>query len=538
MATYRVKICKPDNRGYYRPQIGDIRFTVGHKNDISEGEAQRRRDALQMLYDRQQQLHGMGKWASWVLPYAKQIEKTGKVVFEVSESAKSNAGLASEEALLLQRLRSVGLTISPTDPEVIAQGERQLRQWIDERVRAAVEKTVSENSSRMEIQGELATRVLGTMPDPTKSETRTFFEALRAFRKNIETTGKRTEDGTLAPSPKKYIAWCRRFEDWETDFPLWELDKQNLSVMTARWTNRPISKKTGKKISTTYSKHMVDALWAMLTWIDESADWKWEMPKGARQINRTPVRITSDLNQRRTRRISGSTYNPEQLALIARQLPPLGKLILGVSVNCAMQAAECGRLQIGDFYETHPDTKKPGDWIIFERPKTGEYGEWLLWKEVAQLVRWGIRRSKQIGSEILIVQQNGEPWYKDGWTNPATKFGCWWQAIPSKSDPHIGVVTKLQRAHEGFPRHTLKTLRKILPNLFRPEFGREIADLVNARKIDDSGRISGADTDRYADRLYDKVAEAITKFESHFRPFLDALGECDLGMTATDSDDD
>ena len=87
----------------------------------------------------------------------------------------------------------------------------------------------------------------------------------------------------------------------------------------------------------------------------------------------------------------------------------------------------------------------------------------------------------------------------------------------------MGVITKVQRDDKEFPRHTIKYLRKILPNLVRPKYGKEIADLINARKVDRSGRLDGRDTDRYADRLYDEAAAAIMSLQDHFRPFLDAL---------------
>jgi hypothetical protein len=57
----------------------------------------------------------------------------------------------------------------------------------------------------------------------------------------------------------------------------------------------------------------------------------------------------------------------------------------------------------------------------------------------------------------------------------------------------------------------------------RPKYGKEIADLVNARKVDRSGRLGGRDTDRNADRLYDEAAEAVMNLQDHFRPFQDAL---------------
>ncbi|MBB02247.1 MAG: hypothetical protein CMJ47_06345 [Planctomyces sp.] len=534
MPTYRTKICKPDKRGYYRPEVGGKRFTVGHKTDISEGEAQRRRDALALLYDRQRQIHGLEKWANWVLPYASKLAKGEQIVFEVSDRARMDSGQASEEALMLERLREVGLAIAPTDPETIAQGERQLREWIDQRVRAAVSQTIAQTSEHMGLSGVLAERITGTLPNPTESETRTFHEAMSAYRKHVEKNGKRLDDGKLAPSPNNYIDWSRLLENAEADFAMWELDKPKLEEIVSKWKNRPVSASTGERISHPHAKHMLDVLWAALTFVDESPNWKWSFPPGTRRIKRTPIRLDSDRKKSRARRIAGTTYNPEQLAIIARQLKPLGKLVLGLGVNCAMQPAEFGRVEIEDFYDVHPETGEKANWIIFDRPKTHEYGEWLLWDEVATLVRWGIKRAKSLNSERLVVQNNGKHWYRDGTGNPAGRIGNWWQGRPCPGDPtHIGIVTKLERDVEGFPRYTIKTLRKILPHLIRPKYGKEVADLVNARHVDNDGRIAGSDTDRYADRLYDKVAEAIREMESHFRPFLDALGE---GLDELDSD--
>ena len=312
------------------------------------------------------------------------------------------------------------------------------------------------------------------------------------------------------------------------------MDKPKLKAIVAKWKNRPISASTGERISHPHAKHMLDGLWAALTFVDESPNWKWSFPPGTRCIRRTPIRLDSDRKKSRARRIAGMTYSPEQLALIARQLKPLGKMVLGLGLNCAMQPAEFGRVEIEDVYTVHPETGEKANWIIFDRPKTHEYGEWLLWDEVATLVRWGINRAKRLNSERIVVQSNGKPWYRDGTGNPAGRIGAWWQGRPCPGDPaHIGVVTKLERDVEGFPRHTIKTLRKILPHLIRPKYGKEVADLVNARHVDDDGRIAGSDTDRYADRLYDKVAEAIREMESHFRPFLDVLAE---GLDELDSD--
>ncbi len=51
--TYRgSKLPKPDPRGYYRPEVRGRRFTLGHVRHLSQGEAQRRLDALRDLFEK------------------------------------------------------------------------------------------------------------------------------------------------------------------------------------------------------------------------------------------------------------------------------------------------------------------------------------------------------------------------------------------------------------------------------------------------------------------------------------------------------
>jgi hypothetical protein len=198
MRTYRTRICKPDVKGYYRPEVGGKRFSIGHKSAISEGEAQRRRDALQQLFDRQNAIHGKGTWAEWVLPYAKQLSEGKRIVVEVSEYARTNPGQASEEALMLEQLKSFGLAVSATDPQVITTGERWIQERIQDEVRRAVEKAIADTTARIGMTDDLADRIAAAIPDPSTTETRTFHDALKAFRQHLEKTGKKQEGGSLA----------------------------------------------------------------------------------------------------------------------------------------------------------------------------------------------------------------------------------------------------------------------------------------------------------------------------------------------------
>lgn len=526
---YRGALPEPDKNGNVRPRVGGHRFTVGNVRDTSKGEMQRRLNALKDFFDAQCESHGIDRWAGWCLRWAKKIEKGEKIILNVSPLSKMDdeigRGFASEDAIILSKLREHGVNIAADDTEAIARGERQLRTWLDAHVADAVTKAVASQRDQF-VQGfdsQLADQMRGVGPaEPSKAETRTFHQALQAYRLHIKATGKKRDGGLLARSPGNYIGWATLLEKSHDDFPLWQLDSVKINELLSHWRNRPVSDKTGDHISYEDAKHKLDCLWAVLTWLDQNERWSWSLPEKIK-FNKTPVELDQDRKKNQTRRVSRGTYSPDQLAIIAKQLNTFEKMILAVSVNCGMQPAEIGRLEVHDFFTVHPETEEKGDWVIFDRPKTHEYGEWALWPEVAALLKWGIHRANGIGQERVVVTNSGVPWYREDWTNPETKFGKWWQAMPSKTDKHEGVVTRLSRTVEGFPRCTIKTLRKILPNQARPKFGAEISDLLNARKINRSGNRGGRDTDRYSDRLYDEAKAAIFGLEPNFRPFLDVL---------------
>lgn len=526
---YRGNLPKPDQFGNVRPRVGGRKFTVGNIRDTSNGEMERRTNALKDFFEAQCEARGIDYWANCYLKWARKIERGETLVFDVSPLSKTDdevgQGFASEDAAILSTLRKLGLEIASDDPKAIERGEHRLRTWLDANITRAVQVAVKKEreSFTSGYDEELLEKLRSSAPqDPSKIETRTFHQALAAYIDHLKQKGKKRDGGILARSPENYIRLANQLKYTHEDFPIWKLDSEKLDELISYWRNRPVSPKTGNHISLDDAKHKLTCLWAVVRWLDESDRWLWNLPK--KKFDKTPISLDQDRKKNQTRRVSKGTYTPEQLATIARQLDTFGKMMLGVCVNCGMQPAEIGRLEVQDFYSKHPETDEVGDWVIFNRPKTHEYGEWILFPEVAALLRWGIQRANEIGTDRIIVSKEGVPWYREDWSNPETRFAKWWQAVPTKNDKHEGVVTKLERT-VGLPRLTFKTLRKILPNLVRPKFGEEIADLLNARKLDRDGNQNGRDTDRYADRLYDEGKKAILRLNETLRPFLDVLAE-------------
>lgn len=517
--TYRAKLPKANSRGDVRPYVGDKKFTVGNVRDTTQAQMEHRLGLIRDLYDN----YLISHWPEWIIPYIHEFGRTGKIVWCPPASSDDEAG----DAINLrhfENLRAFGLPVQPEEQDYskLENGALYFQRLIDTKLQAAVAEVVE---SFQHLQPGITERVA---IKPHGQDHRSFHDALKGYKTHIRKNGKKKDNGDLARSPQNYLKWADKLKATHDDFPLMRFNKNKLAEITAYWRNREYRYKINgveKPIGKEYAGHIMTCFWSFVKWLSDDETWNWKLPDGANNIDRKIIRLDSDRKKRQTRRIAGSVYNAEQLAQIASRLDTAGKLFLGLSVNCAMQPAESGRVEVGDYFTIHPETGKPGDFIIFDRPKTQEYGEWLLWPEVAELVKWGIKRSKSLGCDRLIVTDKGKNLYDDNIKQPSSRLSKWWQAIPTKASHHIGIVTRMSRDDPTFPRYVIKSLRKLLPSIIRNRrgWGKELADLANARKIADNGQWRGELADLYGDRPYDVLAGVLTELQKDFRPFLDAL---------------
>ena len=143
-------------------------------------------------------------------------------------------------------------------------------------------------------------------------------------------------------------------------------------------------------------------------------------------------------------------------------------------------------------------------WIVGRRPKTGVYGEHLLWDEVARSIQ-----PFMDGREVLPITNTGQPWYRPHSTNPQSGFTNWWSRL----------LDKVKEQHSDFPRLPFGSLRDLLPNILRREYSDEVASLALQH-----GKLSSDDLlDCYANLPFRKLFEATRELRTMFKPFLDVL---------------
>ena len=246
----------------------------------------------------------------------------------------------------------------------------------------------------------------------------TLHEALDAYSNHINATGDRLPNGPLKPYQRLRIARVSRFKVTYPDIRLSILGYDACVEMMSHWRKRPITQK-GKTSSRHHARHHMHELYRFFAWLDATEKFDWQEPRGLRSISRRIPKLQSERN---VSVVTKHTYSVDQLAIINRHSTQLDRLKLYIGLNCAMGAAEMGRIVISDIAlnERHPSADKlhfestdSDSFLRFSRPKTGVFGEWLLWQPVASFLQWGIERSRRVGSAILLVSEAGRPFYNE-----------------------------------------------------------------------------------------------------------------------------
>ena len=523
MKSYRGGLPKPDNLGRWRPVVGRLRdgkpqrFQIGNRRDTSEGDALRRLNHIRDLYDRQCADDSIDYWIGWALRWAQRLAQGVPVRVYASEHARINDGQAAEELSFVYKLQSWGLPIQIADPELQASGQNFLKRQIETEVAKAVEKVfqqVGQAWGPATIQ-----KVQEGLPSNwADAEQRTLHDAIDAYKEHRKVISQRDNNGALSTSTRNYLKQLDYLKQHHKDISLWQLNLPVLQTMAAYWRNRPPTKKGGR-CSWDHAHGMLKQLFRFVSWLDEHPTYKWTTPKGAEKISRSPIKFpTDDRNHNEAfRTITKDTYDVQQLAIIADNVDDLGKAIIAVCVNCAFGAAEIGKwpTNLYTLHKAHPHAKEvefdstgQDSWLTGPRPKTGIYGEHLLWPQVATAVKPFLD-----GRPYLPMTRTGKPWYRQHSENPQTAFQNWWKLLLDR-------ITA-QKAYKDFPRLPFGSLRDLLPNMLRAEYGDEVASIALQHGTNKYDTL----LDCYANVPFRKLFKATRELEAKFKPFLDKLGE-------------
>ncbi len=509
--TTRQRELKPDPRGWYRPRIGWVRwdgkptqprFNLG----TDRKEAERRYAKIQELYEENCRVNGEDQWSPRALGFARELA-SGKKVVEYpppsDENGLEDPQLEYAQMMQVDQQHFPSLQLVPSDHAKYAESVKLNERLMTSRLR--------------ELEAEL--RELGALVGqsgvPDRLVTGTLHEALDAYAESVRRDGAKLPSGELKPYQRLRIVKVERLKREHADVPLHSLGYDQCASMVHFWRNRPVTMR-GTRSSRDNSRHHIGELFRFFRWLDATSQFRWAMPRGITMVSR---RVEKFESEKKLSAVTKPTYTPEQLAVINRHANPFERLALYVGLNCAMGAAELGRLVVSDclLHRAHPHAARLGfestgddSFLRYFRPKTEVFGEWLLWPETTEMVRWGVERAGRMGVDLLFTWDTGEPIYDEALKNPQAGFANIWTRL----------LERVRKSHPAFPELPFGTLRDTLPDLLRRDYSDDLASLCLAH-----GTPSKADSllECYSNKPFGRFHQALRQVREHFAPMFAAV---------------
>lgn len=223
------------------------------------------------------------------------------------------------------------------------------------------------------------------------------------------------------------------------------------------------------------------------------------------------TRIHADTNHphaSKIRTLQVDTYTVDELATLYQYATGLERLLLLLGLNCGFGQAEIASLQVEEIHleQKHPHYGLEGSWIMRLRPKTGIYGEWKLWDETVQAIRWMMERRSGHKDGALLLTKSGRPLTQPTENNNRNNkiANCWGR-----------LYQRIRKDHPQFRRLSFNKLRKTAGDFIKRFSSGEIAGVFHCR-----GQVVRTDdlSDVYTNRHFDKVFQAIEAVRQHLAP--------------------
>jgi hypothetical protein len=510
----RKRALAPDSQGRFRPRIG---WKIGDDGALSQPrfnlgtdrkEAERRYAKIQELYEDNCRVNGEDVWSPLALSYAEELAKGRKTIQYPpldDEQRFDDPTLEYAQMIDVNRQYFPSLDIQPADPELYFESIKRNQEFVAQRLKQL--------EAEMREWGALSSQT--TLPD--RLITGTFFEALDVYASDIRENGDKLENGDLKPYQRLRLHRVERFKREHADIPLSALNYDRCAEMVAYWRNRPVTLWGGRS-SRDNARHHLGELFRFLGWLDVTPQFGWTLPRGVTSLNRKVSKLEGE---KKLSAVTKPTYTVEQLTVLNKHATPLERMALYLGLNCALGAAELGRLVIDDFIFHRPHefagrlefhSSEEDSFLRYFRPKTVVFGEWLLWSGTVPMVRWGVDRTKRLGAKQLFVWDTGKAIYDETMTNAQMGFANLWDRL----------IKRVRKSDPDFPRLPFGSLRDTLPDLIRLRYSDSLASLCLSH-----GSPSKADNllECYANKPFGKLHEALRALQTDFAPVFDAVDD-------------
>jgi hypothetical protein len=212
------------------------------------------------------------------------------------------------------------------------------------------------------------------------------------------------------------------------DVGLAAIDADMIRRMAEYWMGRPRRQGSDEPVAAATARRQWERLVALLRWVHRSKRYSWRMPADALEGIVFRAKKTAGDNAARVAALRQKTWTPAQLAIIYRHATPLVRAVMMFGLNCGYYGVDVATQIDSDdvifLGRTHPHAdylltgeppelqghwRRPRDWMLMLRLKTGVPGEWLLWAHTAAAIRWARERKRRLGleTEMLMPTEKG-----------------------------------------------------------------------------------------------------------------------------------
>ena len=532
MPTRTKKKWKADARGRFPRELGYKRNERGelvpHKFYLGQDlvEAQRRNVRLEELWEVIERDHEIfdwssGEWNGLTMMIGREIAKGNYQI-----TVPRNNNLPDAYARYLHRLqnsfRMVTFVPEPLEKETYKSGAEMARQKGVAGLKQRVREFRSEEEDRLVRSGAITDAEICGGDD-------TLHEALDEYISHIKTTDVLPGTSELTDYGHMKTKNVARLKERHGNVSLSSLSTFDaVQAVVNLWRNRPMVKNSNppKPITKKTAEHHISELMRFFRWLNRTSLFGWRKPQDFDEIQ-TRVNESATEKAAKHSHTQVKTYGIDELSLLNEYATPLERLLLLLGMNCGFGAAEQGRIALKHLHlhQKHPHaallsssqefhSDENDNFLFMVRPKNGVYGEWKLWSQTVEVVKWARRRREELGNAdpdaILVATERGTPFLKQSLGgNRSQNFNRRWSDL----------TTRIQRDYPNFPALSFGKLRKTAGNLVRTIAGGEVSGifLCHGRPVPTDDLI-----DLYTNRPFAKVFDALSELQVKLKPFFAA----------------
>jgi len=494
VAAYRITAPTRTAEGYYVRTLGKAptrsgqlrpkKFTLGR--DPQRAELANLR--LQQLwndierYQRGTLLGGEPAWTDLTLTFADAIRKGQRIQLPVRLLAAGDTRTGPAEGLywVRQAYPSIVDLLDVPDTPSLTEARTAAAEQAEAMSEAA--KTFAE---------------IAEQPQAAVGTAVTVHEAIDACADHVRQT--RINGGSVSEWGRKHAESIERLKRSMADVPLDELDFDAIEQAKQYWAARPKSRKTNRPIAIETVRGQMKALRRLVQFLHRSSRYDWVQPPAVEEALRLNYQNLQTRDEIARLKDGVQVWTIEELTKLYGYARDRERVLMLFGLNCGFSHAEIASLRVDELDLDAGTIKRV-------RGKTRVYGEWQLWPETVEAIRWWRKHHRQgKARQYVLVTERGKELTRQHIANL-------WQ----------GLLDRIGQSHSDFRRLPFKHLRKTAGQLVREVADGETMAVFHAR-----GQSVASDdmAERYTNRLFTRVFDAQAQVHHRLAPMFAAAIE-------------